>query len=123
MRSRYSAYSKGLVLYVVETTHPDNPMAAGTTSADGAPSASTLQEDVRATCEKINWEKLKVLSCDDGSSPDEAYVTFQTYFKVKEQMGQRAQGFHTQSFIEKSRFLRGSDGKWLYVDGEQDWKE
>jgi SEC-C motif-containing protein len=121
MRSRYSAYSKGLVEYVIDTTHPDNPSQAGTVNPDGTPS-STLREDVVATCEKITWDKLKILSCEDGSSPDEAYVTFQTYFKTKGQVGQRAQGWHTQSFVEKSRFLKGTDGKWLYVDGEQDWK-
>jgi len=121
MRSRYSAYSKGLVDYVCDTTHPDNPSQNGTTNPDGTQS-STLREDVRATCEKITWDKLKILSCEDGSSPDEAFVTFQTYFKTKGQIGQRAQGWHTQSFVEKSRFLKGSDGTWLYVDGEQDWK-
>ena len=29
--------------------------------------------------------------------------------------------FHVQTFVEKSRFLK-EDGKWLYVDGEQDWE-
>lgn len=43
-------------------------------------------------------------------------------FKNRQQQGQRAQGWHTQTFVEKSRFLR-EDGKWLYVDGEQDWKK
>lgn len=121
MRSRYSAYSKGLVDYVCDTTHPENPLQEGSKQPDGAPS-STLREDVRATCEKITWDKLKILSCEDGSSPNEAFVTFQTYFKTKGQVGQRAQGWHTQSFVEKSRFLKGEDGRWLYVDGEQEWK-
>lgn len=40
MRSRYSAYSKGLVQYVVDTTHPENPLAAGSNNADGTPSSS-----------------------------------------------------------------------------------
>lgn len=38
---------------------------------------------------------------------------FPSRFKNKGQLGQRAQGWHTQSFVEQSRFLR-EDGKWLY---------
>ena len=76
MRSRYSAYSKGLVAYVVATTHPDNALARGV-AKDGTPSGSTLAEDVRATVDKVAWERLKVLSAEEGSHADEAFVTFQ----------------------------------------------
>lgn len=74
MRSRYSAYAKKLVKYIVDTTHPENPLAKSTTDNN---SPSALEKDVKATCDKINWEKLKVLECRDGSSANEAYVTFQ----------------------------------------------
>lgn len=114
MRSRYSAYSKGLVEYVVNTTHPDNPLLQ---KDDGV----SLKKDVVATCKKISWDKLVVLETEDVSE-DEAFVTFQTYFKVRGQQGQRSQGFHVQTFIEKSRFLR-VDGQWLYENGEQDWDQ
>ena len=115
MRSRYTAYAKGLVDYVVQTTHPDNSAAKE--------DIKTLRDDVRATCDKITWDKLVILGNESGND-DEAFVTFKTYFKVVGQQGQRAQGFHTQSFIERSRFLRRpSDGAWLYVDGEQDWQQ
>jgi len=115
MRSRYTAYAKGLVEYVVQTTHPDNPAAKE--------DIKTLRDDVRATCDKITWDKLVILENTEGDE-GEAFVTFKTYFKVVGQQGQRAQGFHTQSFIERSRFLRrSSDGAWLYVDGEQDWQQ
>lgn len=122
MRSRYSAYCKKLVPYVVNTTHPDNAATHGSKKPDGTVS-STLEEDVRATCEKIRWDRLKVLSTEDGATPDEAFVTFQTWFKVVKQIGQRQQGWHTQTFVERSRFLRdGESGRWLYVEGEQEWK-
>eukprot|EP00890_Picochlorum_soloecismus_P004202 jgi/Picsp_1/4783/NSC_02151-R1_sec-c motif domain protein len=115
MRSRYTAYAKGLVDYVVQTTHPDNPAAKE--------DIKTLRDDVRATCDKITWDKLVILEKESGDE-DEAFVTFKTYFKVVGQRGQRAQGFHTQSFIERSRFLRrSSDGAWSYVDGEQEWQQ
>ena len=65
MRSRFSAYAKGHVAYICETTHPDNPLLRGEPRADGEPPASSsstqLAEDVRATCENISWDKLKVL--------------------------------------------------------------
>lgn len=114
MRSRYSAYAKGLVEYIVSTTHPENPMKPEDPD-------SQLEADVRATCDKIGWERLKVLSCDEGAHQDEAWVTFQTWFKVRRQIGQRTKGWHTQTFTEKSRFLR-ENGRWLYVDGEQNWE-
>ncbi|EFN59379.1 hypothetical protein CHLNCDRAFT_137852 [Chlorella variabilis] len=94
MRSRYSGYVKGLWQYI---------------------------DDVLATIDKLGFERLKVLSVEPGKDEDEGFVTFQAWFKNRGQLGQRAQGWHTQTFVERSRFLR-EDGKWLYVDGEQDWK-
>ena len=47
---RAAAAAAGIVPYVVETTHPENPLG-------GAEAASMLLEDVRATCEKISWDK------------------------------------------------------------------
>ncbi len=114
MRSRYSAYSKGLVDYVVDTTHPNNPLLQ---KDDGV----SLRKDVVATCKKISWDKLAVLETEDVND-EEAFVTFQTYFKVRGQQGQRSQGFHVQTFVEKSRFLK-VDGAWLYENGEQDWDQ
>ena len=123
MRARYSAYAKGLVQFIVDSTHPENPLADGEAAPAGT-TKETLEADVRATCEKIAWEKLKVLATEPGSTDDEAYVTFQTWFKVKGQQGKRAQGWVTQSFVEKSRFLKdNSTGRWLYLDGEQEWKQ
>ena len=59
-------------------------------------------------------QKLKVLSVEAGASEDEGFVAFQAWFKNQKQMGQRAQGFHTQTFVERSRFLRTEGGRWLY---------
>ncbi|KAL4420020.1 hypothetical protein ABPG77_001270 [Micractinium sp. CCAP 211/92] len=118
MRSRYSAYVKGNWAYVVDTTHPENPLLTDEAAQAGKP---TLKDDVIATCEKLGFEKLKILSVEPGKDDDEGFVTFQAWFKNVGQMGQRAQGWHTQTFVERSRFLR-HDGRWLYVDGEQDWK-
>lgn len=51
MRARYSAYAKGLVDYVVKTTHPENSLQPGQPG-------STLADDVRATCDKIGCAAL-----------------------------------------------------------------
>ena len=121
MRSRFSGYAKGNIAYIIATTHPENPLAKGLLP-DGSPSETTLFEDVRATMDKIAWEKLKVLSCEEGSSEDEAYVTFQAWFKVRKQKGQRQAGnWNTQTFVERARFLK-QGARWLYVDGDQEWK-
>jgi uncharacterized protein YchJ len=159
MRSRYSAYVKGLWTYVVDTTHPLNPLL---TSESAQAGESSLKDDVIATCDKLGFEvhrrgrsrrqplleyrwpravaaaagppgalahksnaltpliphsplqKLKVLSTEPGADADEGFVTFQAWFKNVGQLGQRAQGFHTQTFVERSRFLRTEAGKWLY---------
>ncbi len=114
MRSRYSAYATKNVQYIVDTTH------TGLNELYLKDDGVSLRKDAAATAEKINWERLVVQETEDVSDT-EAFVTFQVYFKVKKQQGSRAQGFHVQTFVEKSKFLR-EDGKWLYVDGEQDWE-
>ena len=53
MRSRYSAYVKGLWKYVVETTHPLNPLL---TSESAQAGESSLKDDVIATCDKLGFE-------------------------------------------------------------------
>ena len=67
-------------------------------------------------------QKLKILEVAPGASEDEGFVRFQAWFKTRGQLGQRAQGSHTQSFVERSRFLREA-GRWLYVDGDQEWEK
>ncbi|PSC68836.1 zinc chelation isoform B [Micractinium conductrix] len=119
MRSRYSAYVKANWRYVEDTTHPLNPLLTDANAQAGNP---TIRDDIIATCDKLGFEKLKVLSVEPGADENEGFVTFQAWFKNVQQLGQRAQGFNKQTFVERSRFLR-QGGKWLYVDGEQDWKQ
>ena len=47
---------------------------------------------------------MKVLEIEDGASSDEAFVRFQTFFKVRKQIGARQKGWHTQTFVERSRW-------------------
>lgn len=120
MRARFSAYVKGQVDYIVATTHPDNPAAGGSKTPDGNYSSS-LKEDVQATCSKIGFRKLKIIDRQAGSHADEEFVEFQAWFKVVGQRGQRQKGTKLESLREKSRFLKGEDGRWKYVEGVTDW--
>lgn len=58
MRSRYTAYCRGLKHYIVETTHRDNPAQQGSISPDGK-IKTTLLADVEATIRTCKFEKLK----------------------------------------------------------------
>ncbi len=107
--------------YIVRTTHPENPGAAGTTNSSGT--HTSLYEDAHATWRMTAWQSLKILQREDGRSPDEAYVTFRSTFKFKNQQGERQQGTRLQTLEERSLFLKSADGRWLYRAGEilRDW--
>ena len=107
--------------YIVQTTHPDNPAAAGTTTSNGT--HTSLHEDAHATWRMTAWQSLKILKREDGESDDEAFVSFRVTFKFKNQQGERQQGTRLQTLEERSRFVQNADGRWLYQSGEviQDW--
>ncbi len=93
MRSRYSAYSLGLVEYIVATTHPNNP--------DASISLGDWRQGITDFANSTKFLGLTILEFIDGE--EEAYVTFEAVFN------------HT-NMKEKSRFLT-IDNRWLYVDG------
>ena len=107
--------------YIVQTTHPDNPAASGTTTSNGT--HTSLHEDAHATWRMTAWQSLKILKREQGDSDGDAYVTFRVTFKFKNQQGERQQGTRLQTLEERSRFMKGADGRWLYRSGEvmQDW--
>eukprot|EP00238_Polyblepharides_amylifera_P011675 CAMPEP_0196584252 /NCGR_PEP_ID=MMETSP1081-20130531/46371_1 /TAXON_ID=36882 /ORGANISM="Pyramimonas amylifera, Strain CCMP720" /LENGTH=154 /DNA_ID=CAMNT_0041905391 /DNA_START=381 /DNA_END=846 /DNA_ORIENTATION=- len=116
MQSRYSAYALKKAEYVMATTHPDNPACKGSHLPNGKV-VSTFKQDVMATCKKVKFIKLEVEGMEDGSTNDEAFVTFRAHVQVIGQNGFRSSNFDTEIMKEKSRFLKSEDGKWLYVDG------
>lgn len=96
MRSRYSAYDKGLVEYLVVTTHPSNQ-------------TPNIKTETAYTCKEIIWTKLEVLSTWQGLEKDKVgKVEFKASYQEKGQ---------TQVHHELSRFKRYK-GSWVYVDGE-----
>ncbi len=95
MRSRYSAFSKGLVEYLLETLHPSKR-----TENDRLSLLNTIK-----TCQ---WLKLELLDTIAGTAEDcFGFVEFVAYFKEKKVSAMR----------EKSRFIK-EEGIWFYVDGE-----
>ena len=98
MRSRYAAYARGLVEYVLDTTHPGGPRWRA--------ARQTWAVDVRGFCEETTFEGLTVHGF--GFDPDgAAWVDFTASLR---QHGRDA------SFRERSRF-RPHQGRWAYLEG------
>ncbi|HLA36024.1 MAG TPA: YchJ family metal-binding protein [Rhodocyclaceae bacterium] len=91
MRSRYSAYCKGLESYLIDTWHADTRPAIGELNLAATPPAK--------------WIGLEVK--DHKESADDATVEFVARYRV----GGRAYRLH-----EISRFTR-QDERWYYRDG------
>ncbi len=89
MRSRYSAFVRGLADYLLATWHPRT-----------RPAALSLEEGV-------HWLGLQVRQ---HRVLDEAHATVE--FVARSKQGGRATRLH-----ETSRFVR-EDGRWYYVDGD-----
>ena len=93
MRSRYSAFAKGLADYLIRTTDPDG---------------EAYEEDTAL------WRKSLLQTAKSHSfpgviihetGPDFVYFTARIF-----------QGVRDVSFSERSHFVR-RDGRWLYHDG------
>ena len=91
MRSRYSAYSKGLPDYLLATWHPSTRPAE-------------LVLDPR-----LRWYRLDIIDRSRGGMLDtEGTVEFRASFRIDAEAG---------SQHEVSSFVR-EGGQWFYVDGE-----
>ena len=94
MRSRYSAFCKRHVEYLIATRHP-----------------SQCKPDDRAaltaTIDRHQWLGLRILDKHRGGRTDNVgYVEFVAYFSGPGQIH------------ERSKFVK-EDGQWFYFDGEQ----
>jgi SEC-C motif-containing protein len=100
MRSRYCAYALGLVDYVMDTTHPENPAFNRDRDAWSA--------DLRLFCEATKFQSLRIEATEDDAQTEVAFVTFRAGLM---------QGSADASFTERSKFAK-VNGKWLYHSGE-----
>jgi|SRR5690554_226404 len=88
MRSRYSAYARGLTDYVRASWHPST-LPDGLT-LDGNP----------------DWLQLQIMAT--GTHGNRGYVHFKAYFQVDDDIG---------VMEEQSHFVR-EQNRWYYLEGE-----
>ena len=89
MKSRYSAYVSRETMYIIKTTHWENPQYNNDTKA--------WSKELLEFCKTTNFIKLEI--------EDHTYDT--VTFKAKTEQG---------VLNEKSSFIM-VDGKWYYLDG------
>jgi SEC-C motif domain protein len=103
MRSRYSAFSRGDVDYLMATLHPDRRQPND-------------RRSLRQTIQQTQWIGLTILKTQKGQPQDKTgIVEF-----VAEYRDTQASGFAAaivQQLHERSRF-RQQEGQWFYVDGD-----
>jgi SEC-C motif-containing protein len=123
LRSRFSAYSKGLGEYVVATTHPDNAAlkAGGSRGTDGK-LLSTFAADVKANASFLRFSQLAVLSEVPG--PLTWQVRFQYEVVVVNQDGFGSRPSARERVTETSVFTRATaEAPWLFLDSAEVHKE
>lgn len=98
MRSRYSGYVQGKIIYMMETSHPDLQKAHRP--------FSRWKQEITQFADQTSFNGLEILRVEEGK--DEGFVTFRAYL---------SQDGKDVSFIEKSRFEK-KNGKWLYHSGQ-----
>ena len=100
MRSRYSAFSRNLIDYLIETHPSPEPMAE-------------RRQALKASNRGVRWTRLRISAREAGGPADlSGTVTFEAHYR---QSGQ------THVLRECSRFGReGEDlvGRWLYLAAE-----
>lgn len=122
MRSRFSAYCKRDVAYIVRTTHKDNSQlkAGGSRSADGR-LLSTFAEDVQATTAKLRFSDLRVAKEEDGPAGklNIKLVSFEYKVAIVGQRGFGARVSAAEQVQETSVFVFvKEDGEWLFLDSK-----
>lgn len=97
MRSRYSAYAKAELDYLLESTHPNQ----------------RSDYDIKGTkrwAEKSEWDGLQIVSTDKGGPEDpQGKVEFIAHYRYK---GKRT------AHHELAEFVREEDGRWYFNQGK-----
>ena len=94
MRSRYSAFARGEVDYLLATSHPDLVANEGGLEA--------FRRSLREACRTLRYQGLTVREAHEDGDTGEVRV----FSKGRD-----------VSFAERSTFLR-DDGRWRYLTGE-----
>jgi SEC-C motif domain protein len=103
MRSRYTAFTRSHIDYLIATLHPK----------------SHRPDDKRRHRQTINqtqWVRLTVLKTQKGQAQDKTgIVEFVAEFRNTQAVGFAAA--EVRQLHERSRFVQ-ADGQWFYVDGD-----
>jgi SEC-C motif-containing protein len=95
MRSRYTAFCKGDIDYLIATHHPDYR-----TEKDRTELAQIINN--------TQWISLTILNTDQGKKNDSlGYVEFEAVYKTNE----------PAQLHERSKFIK-KDDKWFYLEGD-----
>lgn len=97
MRSRYTAYVKQDVDYLIATWHPDHQ-------------PEKWRAAIQESCRDTHWQGLNIVATAPGKTPDEGYVEFAARYTATTEKQQAG------LMRERSRFLRHHD-RWYYMDG------
>jgi len=96
MRSRYSAYAKKAVDYIIGTCLIDEEHGID-------------EEGTKKWAEKSTWLGLTILNTEKGGASDEEGMV---EFKAGYILDGLKENHHEKGYFKKK------DGKWLYLDGE-----
>jgi SEC-C motif domain protein len=103
MRSRYSAFSRGDLDYLMATLHPDRRQPND-------------RRSLRQTIQQTQWVGLTILKTQKGQPQDKTgIVEFVATYRDTQASGFAAA--IVQQLHERSRF-RQQEGQWFYVDGD-----
>ena len=95
MRSRYTAFYKGDVDYLIATLHPDKR-------------ESSDRQELTKSVNNTQWLGLTVIATQKGKKSDTTgVVEFEAIY----------QGSKLGQLHERSRFIK-ADGQWFYVHGD-----
>ncbi|KAG5189515.1 hypothetical protein JKP88DRAFT_233093 [Tribonema minus] len=109
LRSRYSAYAYRLPDYIMATTHPDHEDYKPAKDKAGA---KAWQQSLLNFCDAYTFQGLQPGALE---LEDDGAVAFLNFTAKVNALSQRLQ------FVERSKFLCGGDGRWLYVSGDADF--
>ncbi len=98
MRSRYSAFARGEVDYLLATSHPDLVANEGGLEA--------FRRSLREACRTLRYQGLTVREAHEDGDTGEVTFAVRVFSKGRD-----------VSFAERSTFLR-DDGRWRYLTGE-----
>jgi len=112
LKARYTAYTKELVDFIMDTTHPS--------AGDWRDDRERWSAELKDFCRCVRFEKMDVLQHRVVSESVEM-VTFAARMVVLEDL-LRPELVQTKEFTERSKFVKEADGRWYYAGGDEDFE-